>query len=159
MNKELSNMVDEFLYLVEVGSSSALADESELAHLLDRIALAMRLVVPPEEPLEPQQIPARDIDVLKKVAASRFPTLGVYSRAQHPIESGNDATLEDAAADLAIIADHLHAVAWLWRNSTWNAGLWRLDESYRSHWGVAMRSLQLYLHFRSVERAKNDATG
>ena len=84
MNSELSNMVDEFLYLVEVGSGSALADESELAHLLDRIALAMRLVAPQAEPLEPQQIPARDVDVLKKVARSRFPTFGGYSHAPHP---------------------------------------------------------------------------
>ncbi len=167
MNAELSNLVDEFLYLVEVGSGSALADESELAHLLDRIALAMRLLVLPEEPSEPLQIPTRDVDVLKKVATSRFATFGSYRRAAHPTASAHPAVPEfthpavpeftHAVDDVAVMADHLHAVAWLWRNSTWDAGLWYLAESYWNYWGVAMRALQLYLHVRNVERERAES--
>ncbi len=62
---ELKNLVDELLYLVEVGSGSTLADESELAHVLDRLALAMRHRVAPEEPEEPPEIPERNFEVLR----------------------------------------------------------------------------------------------
>ena len=48
---ELENLVDEMLYLVEVGDGSSLADERELAHVLDRLALAMRHGVAPAEHL------------------------------------------------------------------------------------------------------------
>ena len=40
-DNELKNLVDEFLYLVEVGSSSTAADESELAPLLEVVTLEL----------------------------------------------------------------------------------------------------------------------
>jgi hypothetical protein len=153
-NDELKNLVDEMLYLVEVGSGSSLADESELAHVLDRLALAMRHGVAPAEPEEPPEIPARNFDVLRKVAASRFPGYGAYNRPKAMTEQIGRSELEVASAidDIATIADHLHVTAWLWRKVTWETGLWYLHESYREHWGMAMRSLQLYLQVRDVER-------
>ena len=54
--------------------------------------------------------------------------------------------------DVAIVADHLHVVAWLWRNASGEAGLWYLEESRRDDWGHAMRALQLYLQVREAER-------
>jgi hypothetical protein len=130
-DSELRNLVDEYLYLVEVGSSSTDADESELAHLLDRLALAMRTLVLPAEPDEQPEVPVRNVDVLRKVASSRFPNYA-----------------NGAIEEIAAIADHLHAVAWLWRSATPDAGLWYLAESYRTAWGHPMRALQLYLHDR-----------
>jgi hypothetical protein len=155
---ELRNLVDEMLYLVEVGSGSQLADESELAHVLDRLALAMRHGVAPREPVEPPQIPARNFDVLRKVAASRFPAYGAYNRPKSLTEQIGRSELEVASAidDVATIADHLHVTAWLWRNTTWDTGLWYLHESQRQHWGVAMRSLQLYLQVREAEGEEQD---
>ena len=67
---ELKNLVDEFLYLVEVGSGSAAANESELELLLDRIALAMRYVVSEPGSGEFPDVPVRNLEVLKKVATS-----------------------------------------------------------------------------------------
>ena len=43
-DQELKNLVDEFLYLVEVGSGSQVADESELA----RLSPLKRLIEPEE---------------------------------------------------------------------------------------------------------------
>jgi hypothetical protein len=149
---ELKNLVDEYLYLVEVGSGATVADESELEHLLDRLALALRTLITPAEPERPVEVPARNLDVLRKVAASRFPNYGSY-RCPGP---GADATpiAANAIEDVTSIADHLHAVAWLWRNASFEVGLWYLDESYREQWGRALRTLQLYLHDR---RAASDS--
>ena len=157
-DEELKNLIDEYLYLVEVGSGSTVADESELAHLLDRLAMAVRHCVVPDEPQEPPKIPRRNREVLAKVAASRFPGYGAYNRAatltsnigRSPVEVGS------AIDDVATIADHLHVTAWLWRNATWDLGLWYLDESHRDHWGEALRSLQLYLHVRDAERERGE---
>jgi hypothetical protein len=156
-NDELKNLVDEMLYLVEVGSGSSLADESELAHVLDRLALGMRHGVA-HEPEEPPEIPARNFDVLRKVAASRFPGYGAYNRPKALTEQIGRSELEVASAidDIATIADHLHVTAWLWRKATWDIGLWYLHESYSAHWGVAMRALQLYLQVRDLERAERE---
>ncbi len=155
---ELKNLVDELLYLVEVGSGSTLADESELGHVLDRLALAMRHRVAPEEPEEPPEIPERNFEVLRKVAASRFPNYGAYNRPARLTEDIGKSELEVASAidDVAIVADHLHVVAWLWRNVSWETGLWYLEESQRDHWGHAMRALQLYLQVREAERAREE---
>ena len=144
---ELKNLVDEFLYLVEVGSGSTTADESELAHLLDRLALAMRHRLAPEEPVTPLEIPERNFEVLRKVTASRFPHYGAYNRPARWIEDIGRSPLEVASAidDIAVVADHLHVVAWLWRSVSWDAGLWYLEESRATRWGQSMRALQLYL--------------
>jgi hypothetical protein len=155
---ELKNLVDEILYLVEVGSGSTLADESELAHLLDRLALAMRHRVAQDEPAEPPEIPERNFEVLRKVAASRFPNYGAYNRpARLTLDIGRS-ELEVASAidDVATVADHLHVVAWLWRNVGWETGLGYLEESRRDHWGYAMRALQLYLEVRAAEREREE---
>ena len=150
---ELRNLVDEFLYLVEVGSGSQLADESELEHLLDRLALAMRTLVVPGEPEEFPAVPARNFDVLQKVARSRFPQFGTYA-CPGPLAAGSavsapaPARAADAIADVAAIADELHAVAWLWRSAGFDAGAWALEQSFRARWGRRMRALQLYLHDR-----------
>ncbi|MFP6608148.1 MAG: hypothetical protein VCC67_15220 [Myxococcota bacterium] len=157
-DNELKNLVDEFLYLVEVGSGSTVADESELAHLLDRLALAMRQRLAPEEPDELPEIPERNFEVLRKVAASRFPNYGAYNRPARLTEDIGDSELEVASAidDVAIVADHLHVVAWLWRNASGEAGLWYLEESRRDDWGHAMRALQLYLQVREAEREREE---
>lgn len=148
---ELKNLVDEFLYLVEVGSGSTAANESELAHLLDRLALAMRCLIVPDQPEELPEVPERNVEILSKIAASRFPNYGRYNRLQRPKAGADPTRLEVASAidDVATIADHLHAVAWLWRNATFELGLWYLAASHHSSWGRAMRELQLYLHTRA----------
>ena len=155
-NGELKNLVDQFLYLVEVGSGSTAADESELAHLLDRLALAMRHRVSPEEPEAPPEIPARNFDVLRKVAASRFPDYGAYNRPASLTEDIGRTQLEVASAidDIATLADHLHVVAWLWRKASWEVGCWYLGESHRASWAEPMRALQLYLQVREAERER-----
>lgn len=156
---ELKNLVDEFLYLVEVGSGSAAANESELELLLDRIALAMRYVVSEPGSGELPDVPVRNLDVLKKVATSRFPNYGHYNRATPLVADSEPAKLEVASAisDIAVIADHLHAVAWLWRNETFELGLSRLEASYRRSWGRPLRALQLYLQSRRDALAPEDA--
>lgn len=153
---ELKNLVDEFLYLVEVGSGSTAADESELAHLLDRLALAMRQRLAPEEPATPLEIPERNFAVLRKVTASRFPHYGAYNRPAHWVEDVGRSSLEVASAidDIATLADHLHVVAWLWRSVSWDAGLWYLEESRTAHWGQSMRALQLYLQVQEERAAR-----
>jgi hypothetical protein len=157
-DEELKHLVEEILYLVEVGSGSMVADESELAHVLDRLALALRHCVPPEEPDPHPEIPPRNFDVLAKIVASRFPAYGAYNKAANLTREIGRSTLEVGSAidDLATIADHLHVTAWLWRNAAWEAGLWYLEESHREHWGEAMRGLQLYLHVREVEREREE---
>ena len=151
---ELKNLVDELLYLVEVGSGSPAEDDAELAHLLDRLALAMRCSVAIDDPGELPAIPPRNREVLAKVAASRFPGYGAYNRAAHLADEIGTSPLEvrNAVDDVATVADHLHVVAWLWRNASWPAGLWYLQESHRRHWGEPMRALQLYLHVRDAQR-------
>lgn len=156
---QLETLVDVFLYLVEVGSGSTRADEAELAHVLDRLALAMRTLVTPDEPARAPEVPARNRDVLAKVAASRFPAYGAYNRAAHLTSEIGRSHLETGSAidDIAAIADHLHAVGWLWRNASWDDGLWYLEASYRAHWGESMRALQLYLHVHAQQHAEREA--
>ena len=156
---ELMNLVDEFLYLVEVGSGSAAANESELELLLDRIALAMRYLVSDAGFDESPDVPARNLEVLKKVATSQFPNYGHYNLATPLVAGPEPAKLQVASAigDIAVIADQLHAVAWLWRNETFELGLSRLEASYRRSWGRHLRALQLYLQSRKDASAPEDA--
>ena len=153
---ELQNLVDETLYLVEVGSGSPVADESELAHLLDRLALALRHGVDPGEADPRPEVPARDVEVLRKVTASRFPTFGAYNRASTLLGPASAATLETGhgADDVATIADHLHVVAWLWRNHGRDTAVGYLYSSHRSVWGAVLRRLQGYLHARECSRSE-----
>lgn len=159
VDRALESLVDEFLYLIEVGSGSSGSDgsddpnEAELAHLLDRLALAMRCLVVPDEPDMHPAVPPRNVEILRKVAASRFPNYGPYNRPQQLVAGPEPTKLEIGSAidDVAAIADHLHAVSWLWRNTTYELGLWYLAASYRQSWGQAMRELQLYLHARAAE--------
>jgi hypothetical protein len=156
VDETLKNLVDEFLYLIEVGSGSNEPEESnaaELAHLLDRLALAVRCLVVPDEPEAIPEVPPRNVEILRKVAASRFPNYGRYHRPQQLVAGAEPTKLEIASAidAVATIADHLHAVSWLWRNATYEHGLWYLAASHRHSWGLPMRELQLYLDTRAVE--------
>ena len=155
---ELKNLVDEFLYLVEVGSGSTAANESELELLLDRIALAMRYLVVSAVPGELPAVPVRNVGVLRKVAASRVPNYGHYNRVRPLVAGAEPAKLEVASAigDIAVIADHLHAVAWLWRNASLELGLYYLETSQRRSWGRPLRALQLYLQSRTDGSAPED---
>ena len=86
---------------------------------------------------------------------SRFPGFGSYNRAARLTDDIGKTPLEvrNANDDVAALADHLHVAAWLWRNASWQAGLWYLQESHRRHWGEPMRHLQLYLHVRDAQRS------
>ena len=92
--------------------------------------------------------PERDYKALRDCIGKLFPSLGFYnSPSDISEEVGKSAiAIGDAIDDMADIAGDLKEVVWRFDNTSENDALFHLQLYFRSHWGMHLRSLQLYLH-------------
>jgi hypothetical protein len=149
-NDEIRTTIQAFLRLVTNGTGSVEDDETQLALLLDRLALASHHVVPFEEVdvgEEDVDAPRQDFEALRRLVCERFPNYGFYHVVLNPTEVVADPKcgLGDAIDDIVDITGELKEVEWLWEHAGEVDALWSFDHGYRSHWRSHLRGLQLYL--------------
>ena len=92
--------------------------------------------------------PEMDLAALREKICIQFPQLGFYCTADGEPESIDKAqvVVGDAIDDLVDIIYELKDVQWYLENTSLNNALWNFQFSYRSHWGLHARELQLHLH-------------
>lgn len=77
--------------------------------------------------------PSADYKVLRECIAPLFPSLGLYNEALHIADKvgASELSMGEAIDDLTDIAMDMHSFG------------------FETHWGLHLRSLQLYLHERA----------
>lgn len=95
--------------------------------------------------------PRADYRALRECIAPLFPSLGLYNEALHLADKVGESELSmgDALDDLTDIAMDMHSVLFRWENTSEEDALWHFRFGFESHWGLHLRSLQLYLHARA----------
>ena len=136
------------MLLVTQGAPNA---EEVLPGALDRLALAAtaRRFPFPSAVRDNSETAREPYDVWRARAVAAFPGFGYYNATQPVSEKVGEGELVvgDAIDDLADIAADLDHVLHLWPRSP-ELALWEFQESFAAHWGLHLRSLQLYLQSR-----------
>jgi hypothetical protein len=136
---------------VEVVESLTLAAEDRLARLpsvLDSLAIAVRDITYEFDETDYAEKPAEDYQAAYQVVGRHFPTLGYYNIPLSITREIGEASIGigDAIDDIVDILFDLKDVLSRFENTSVSDALWYLNENYRSHWGLHLRELQLYLH-------------
>lgn len=135
-----------FLALV---TSPAPRSLEELIAALDRLASSVHSArghSPGENDADP---PLSDPERRRRQVQAAFPELGLYSQAADPlVPSSTELVVGDAVDDVADISLDIEEALWLWEHESESEALWSLCFLFDSHWGLHLRSLQLYLHAR-----------
>jgi hypothetical protein len=135
--------VRSFLALLSEGEP---ASDETLAEALDQLALAYHQA-PEGEPADDDRDPP-EWDFKGRYAAlgQRFPQLGMYAASDPSEVINEEATCGDAIDDLTDIERDLREVVWRFENTGAEDAHWHFKLLYRSHWGMHLRALALYLH-------------
>ncbi|GEL69463.1 DUF5063 domain-containing protein [Myxococcus virescens] len=125
--------------------------EGALRAALDRLALAYHFAAVPFDQTKHPDAPRADYWSLRECIAPLFPALGLYNEALHIVDKVGESELSigDAIDDLTDIAMDLHSVLFRWENTSEEDALWHFRFGFETHWGLHLRSLQLYLHQRA----------
>ncbi|NOK01577.1 MULTISPECIES: DUF5063 domain-containing protein [Myxococcus] len=125
--------------------------EGSLRAALDWLALAYHFADAPFDPTKYPDAPSADDSALRACIASLFPALGFYNEALHLADKVGESELcmGDAIDDLTDIAMDMHSVLFRWENTSEEDALWHFRFGFETHWGLHLRSLQLYLHERA----------
>ncbi len=92
--------------------------------------------------------PRIDFKVRRALVAAHVPMLGYYNLADPTTREIGQASIivGDGIDDIGDIYADLKDVLWCWDNTSVDDALWHLTNSFGSHWGLHLRSLQYYLH-------------
>ncbi|WP_371745665.1 DUF5063 domain-containing protein [Myxococcus sp. CA033] len=126
--------------------------EVMLREALDRLALASHFAeVPLDTSSSRWSPPAPADDGLRARIGPLFPGLGYYNVASDIAERVGESSLVvgDALDDLVDIVKDIQAVVTCWETAGEAEALWLFRFGFTSHWGMHLRSLQLYLHERA----------
>lgn len=140
--------IEAFVELVE---SITVTPDNKLAQLpgaLDSLAIAVREMTFEFDETDYPDAPAQDYQATYDMVGRHFPTLGYYnSPISITTEIGESKMgVGDAIDDIVDILLDLKGVLWRLKNTSVNDALWEMNLLYRSHFGLHLRSLQLYLH-------------
>ena len=145
--KEIREVIQEFLDLIERGSSSVETNEAALNLVLDKLALALHYVEYSFDDTTYPEAPRRDQSALRELIEMRFPNYRLYNTPEFTTSriEASPMMVGDAIDDILDIANDLYEVAWCWENTSGDDALWHLQENYQSHWRLHLRGLQRYL--------------
>jgi Domain of unknown function (DUF5063) len=119
-----------------------IASLDELALLANKIEYTSMIKDYPEPP-------EKNYSVFREQVTKVFPSLGYYNVAldisEHILQSS--LSVGDAIDDIVDIAGDLAEILWRFNNTSEDDALFHLDFTFRTHWGMHLRSLQLYLYF------------
>jgi hypothetical protein len=94
------------------------------------------------------EMPQKNCAATRESIGKLFPSLGYYNIALPVSDSIGQSSLcvGDAIDDIADITDDLKEVLWRYENTSEADALFHFQRLFRSHWGMHLRCLQLYLH-------------
>ena len=146
------------LDFVQQATPTTPADWPELVRLLDGVALARHACPTESWCYDDEQhgpLPERSYDEWRRVIGPRFPDFGFYWEALDPLDPARaeNAGLGDAIDDLADIARDLQQAVLVRERLGEREGRLGLGDSFDVHVGDHLRSLQRYLHLRTVGAA------
>lgn len=115
---------------------------------LDELALVSHKVDYTLDERNYSEPPEKDYKATRESIGKLFPTLGYYNVALDISEKIEQSSLSvgDAIDDIVDIAGDLNEVRWRFENTSEDDALFHFQLLFRSHWGMHLRSLQLYLH-------------
>lgn len=143
------------LDFVQQATPTTPADWPELVRLLDGVALARHACPTERWDYDDEQhgpLPGRSYDEWRRVIGPRFPDFGFYWDVLDPFDAARaeNAGLGDAIDDLADIARDLQQAVLVRDRLGEREGRLALGDAFDVHVGDHLRSLQRYLHLRTV---------
>lgn len=120
----------------------------DLQRLLDALALTVHTLDNPPDIEDHPDPPTSYYEECRANVVRRFPSLGYYNVPLNITQSLTEPELglADAVDDLADIAADLESAIWRRDNNGEADGISHLDLTFRTHWGMHLRGLQLFLH-------------
>ncbi len=145
---QIRQSIVDFIEVVSADTYDRKRRLSRLVQTLDNLVATVHVVEFTYDRTENPEAPTLDYQQLYATIGKRFPDLGYYNIAD-PIAQRigeGQVVVGDGIDDIVDIFKELSEVLWLWENTSANDALWHLTWSFRVHWGMHLRSLQLYLH-------------
>jgi hypothetical protein len=137
-------------YLSAISSSDGVESEriQRLILSLDELALLSNNVLFDFDERDYSEPPEEGHRASKENIAKLFPSLGHYNIALDISDDVGQTSLAvgDAIDDIADIARDLKEIIWRFEKTSNADALFHFQLLFRSHWGMHLRSLQLYLH-------------
>ena len=126
-------------------------EPTDIGKLLQKLDGLAKSVYVPEFKFDENEYPEppeANYSEIRSVIEKKFPELGLYCTADSDASNLENSKIltSDAIDDLADIVGDLIDVKWYFENTTESNALWHFEFDYRSHWGLHLRELQLYLH-------------
>ncbi len=148
MKDELKIVIDELIALIETGTHSIKHNESRLNGLLDELAVGIRVKSTTFGNIEYPDPPERNQKELRDLVCSRFPDYGYYNIPESILWKigESEVIVGDAIDDIVDITNDLSKIAWRWEHNDPDDAIWHFYRDFVSHWGLHLRSLQLYVH-------------
>lgn len=146
--KEIKNIIQSFIHLIEEGKGDAAQNESELIQVLDALAYAIHFAQYKNndavDTADPERKQYEDDRLMVK---RRFEDFGHYNRAEYVLTKvgESEVLVGDAIDDLADIYGELKEVLWRWKHNGVDDAFWYFRSFYYYHWQNHLRSLQSYL--------------
>ena len=143
----IAQPIDRFLKFCSQSNNQDL-NHGELLEELDLLLVSANVGEFKFDENEYPDAPDWDAAEIREKISALFPELGYYCTADGDPESIDKAQvlIGDAIDDLVDIVKDLKDVQWYLKNTSINNALWHFQFSYRSHWGLHARELQLHLH-------------
>ena len=159
--------IEHFIRIVEAPDVDPEARLEALQLSLDGLAYFVHRAHFKFDDREFPDAPRSDFKLTRTLVEAHFPKLGYYNVADPTTREIAAASIlvGDGIDDIADIYADVKEVQWCWDNTSADDALWRLTNSFGSHWGMHLRSLQYYLHVlasgvdevpsnKSLERAR-----
>lgn len=140
--------IEEYVALVEAPDVAMQGRLDALPRALDRLALAAHEATFTFDETDYRDAPRPNRQSVRALVQKHFPQLGYYNLADPTTRRIGEASIivGDGVDDVEDILCDLKEVLWRWDHASADDALWFLTQSYSSHWGLHLRSLQYYLH-------------
>jgi len=148
MSEDALKTCREFVDLLEQGDiGDCDSAELRLVVLLDKLAFQRSIAKPVFDDRAPDP-PDIEYEKRRKLAERTFPKFGFYNTVDEIEDniSGTKILVGDAIDDIADIYGDLKDVLWVAETGFEKEAIYDFVESYKIHWGMHLRELQLYLH-------------
>lgn len=147
LKKELFGVYEAIFAVLHSTCEEALA-KTQLVKALDSLAHFYHFVDYEFDPKDYPKAPPNNDAKTRELVAHRFPSFGFYNVAESISDQVGESSchIGDAVDDLTDILNDLARVIWLADNTSLNNALFHFECGYKTHWGLHLRQLQLYLH-------------
>jgi hypothetical protein len=136
---------------LSITSSKGMDEETRTQRLtasLDELAMLSHKVQYNFDDADYPDPPEKRYKETREKMGNLFPSLGYYNVALDISDKmgGSSISIGDAIDDLTDIAGDLQEIIWRYENTSKDDALFYFRNTFRTHWGMHLRKLQLYLH-------------